>query len=364
VDNYATYYMARIEDSNAQIVAENGDGYPCLVTKPIGEGWLVYFINSAFYDYWTNPSDHEVLRTILANALGPVCHCWDLGHPTINSWFAMNIGNEERSIAVQMNQPVKVSSLDISVRIGVAEELTVIIRDLNGTTLGPVLASATVPVWPSDTNGFCKVPIKFTFQAQKRYDIAFNVSGGWDWGVHNMEFYNFDNPTLYDANGFDIGPFKVLDGRGPWSTPPVSYQNFVMPRIRACVGATTYDIYGAREDEPMELVARNLTEPWFDPDTETGILDSCTRYFWRVVPRTCCGNQPPGPVWRFRTEVAGDITHNGITNFYDYSWMSLMWDTPSCAEPFWCDGADINFSGDVDANDYNILANDWLLICP
>jgi hypothetical protein len=356
VDNDATYYMARIEDSNAQIVAENGDGYPSLVTKPIGEGWLIYFINNAHDGFWSNANDHEILKTILANALGPVCHCWDLGHPTLlpTSGFP---GSNDRAVAVDINRSITVSSLDIRIGMGSAKDLTVTIRDVSGITLGPILASATVPVWPSDM-GFVKVPIEFTFQAGKRYDIAFNVTGGWS--TDEMEWYDFDNSILNPANGFDVGPFKVLDGRGGFT----GYLNFLLPHIRACVGATTYDVYLGAGGEPMELIASNHPEPFIDPTPPGTILDSCREYFWQIVPRTCCGTQPPGPLWRFRTEVAGDITHNGITNFYDYSWMSLMWDTPSCAEPFWCDGADINFSGDVDANDYNILADDWLLICP
>jgi subtilisin family serine protease len=61
----ATYYMLRITDPAIDIVAENGDGYPALITK----GNLIWFINSPSQSYWTNNSDYNVLKTIIKNSL-------------------------------------------------------------------------------------------------------------------------------------------------------------------------------------------------------------------------------------------------------------------------------------------------------
>ena len=68
-DVSATYYMLRITDATATVVAENGDGYPALVTKNIGSGILIWFINSPAEDYWTWASDYTILKTIIRNAL-------------------------------------------------------------------------------------------------------------------------------------------------------------------------------------------------------------------------------------------------------------------------------------------------------
>jgi len=65
----ASYYMARITDSTAKTIVENGDGYPCLVTKAVDAGELIFFINSPNEDYWSGSGDLEILKTILKNAL-------------------------------------------------------------------------------------------------------------------------------------------------------------------------------------------------------------------------------------------------------------------------------------------------------
>jgi len=68
-DVSATYYMLRITDATATVIAENGDGYPALVTENIGSGVLIWFINSPAEDYWTWASDYSILKTIIRNAL-------------------------------------------------------------------------------------------------------------------------------------------------------------------------------------------------------------------------------------------------------------------------------------------------------
>jgi hypothetical protein len=69
VNNNATYYMARITDSMATVVAENGDGYPSLVYKLIGLGELIYFINVASQNHWADAGDYAILQQVLQNAL-------------------------------------------------------------------------------------------------------------------------------------------------------------------------------------------------------------------------------------------------------------------------------------------------------
>ena len=69
VDSAASCYMARITDPSVTIVARNGDGYPCLCTKTLGAGSMIYFINAPTDTFWSDPSDFNVLRTVLLNAL-------------------------------------------------------------------------------------------------------------------------------------------------------------------------------------------------------------------------------------------------------------------------------------------------------
>jgi uncharacterized repeat protein (TIGR01451 family) len=69
VNNDATYYMARVNDSSAVTVATNGDGFVCLTTKSIGDGVMVMFTSSAAEGFWQIPADSNVLRTVIANAL-------------------------------------------------------------------------------------------------------------------------------------------------------------------------------------------------------------------------------------------------------------------------------------------------------
>ncbi|HKQ62313.1 MAG TPA: choice-of-anchor D domain-containing protein [Candidatus Polarisedimenticolaceae bacterium] len=72
VNRTAAYYLLRINDPAAEVVAANGDGFAALVRKSIGAGRLVYFINTPRDANWTAPQDFPILRTVLANALTQV----------------------------------------------------------------------------------------------------------------------------------------------------------------------------------------------------------------------------------------------------------------------------------------------------
>ncbi|MFQ5636743.1 MAG: S8 family serine peptidase [bacterium] len=73
VDPAAAFYMLRIADPAAVIVAMNGDDFPALVTKPIGAGNLIYSISSVYDGYYTNGPDFDVLKTIIENSLNFGC---------------------------------------------------------------------------------------------------------------------------------------------------------------------------------------------------------------------------------------------------------------------------------------------------
>ena len=60
----------------------------------------------------------------------------------------------------------------------------------------------------------------------------------------------------------------------------------------------------------------------------------------------------------------GDLDENRVVNLVDFLQLVLNWLDTSCAAPNWCDGADINRSGVVDADDVGLFAQVWQEICP
>jgi len=71
----AAYYSLRSTDGAALVAAVNGDGYDHLLSKDIGEGNFDICINSAYFAYWTEPSDWDWGMQVVANMLtcdGPV----------------------------------------------------------------------------------------------------------------------------------------------------------------------------------------------------------------------------------------------------------------------------------------------------
>ena len=142
--------------------------------------------------------------------------------------------------------------------------------------------------------GFVDVPFAFIFVAVQRYDIGFNVSGGW--GVQDMEFYDFNNAALNPALGYSVGAFRVLDGASDGF-----YPNTVMPHVRASgdLGVlTTYSVLLGNSAGGLSLVASNLTQTSFDP----GTLGFGSNFFWQVVAANVVGSST-GALWQFTTAL-------------------------------------------------------------
>lgn len=294
----------------------------------------------------------------LIQSIGKGCDNMDLGHPTTTPSTGSGIG-DERSVAVDVSKPVTVTSLGVVVQMALSTDLTVTIREVTGTVRGSIVGSSTIAVTPGGP-AFYDVPITFTFEAGKRYDIGFNVPGSW--GTSKMEWYGFNNPSLNPALGYDVGPFKVLDG-GEWSGS--GYGNGLTPHIRACAVpdcSTKYDLYLDTEYPPTTLVAADLTVPTWNPMMDGEILDSCTHYYWQVASRNCC-DETTGPIWSFDTELVSDLHKDLVINFFDYAKFALAWLDDGCSAPNWCNGTDLNYSGEVDEADLDIFARQWLTVC-
>lgn len=72
----ASYYMIRNQDGAAQVAAQNGDGFDDLLSKPLGNGRLTWFINSPFDGYWADPSDYALLKQVVKNSLCTTTGSW------------------------------------------------------------------------------------------------------------------------------------------------------------------------------------------------------------------------------------------------------------------------------------------------
>jgi hypothetical protein len=95
VNSSASYYMIRINDDLAHVVATNGDGFPTLVEKPIGNGSLYYFTSSASDSYWGNAPDRAMLQTIIENAINLSANNWVRVQPNAGTISGGNRFNAE-----------------------------------------------------------------------------------------------------------------------------------------------------------------------------------------------------------------------------------------------------------------------------
>jgi hypothetical protein len=69
VDVGASFYQTRSTDGALQVAARNGDGYNMLGSKPFLAGNFDICINSAQDVYYSNPTDYNWLKQVVANML-------------------------------------------------------------------------------------------------------------------------------------------------------------------------------------------------------------------------------------------------------------------------------------------------------
>ena len=222
---------------------------------------------------------------------GTVSPCHSLA-PIGTSALYTNLVEQERSIAVDAIRSSHAETFEIFGTIGVASDLTVSIRAVEGTVRGRLLGQWTVPVAPGGP-GWFGVPVNFTFLPGQRYDIAFGISGGWQDGIHELELFNFNNSSLSGTGGFVAGDFHVLDGG---SFPSTGYSNILCPRIRVCSCATRYSVYTGLSPDVPDITCEDQAIP---ACLVSGLPPGHDVY-WRVVARTCC-SESTGPLWQFET---------------------------------------------------------------
>ncbi len=69
VNDAASFYCVRYNDPEMEVAAQNGDNWPCLLYKEMGDGTYLAFTNSVADGYWGNQTDYNLLRQIIANML-------------------------------------------------------------------------------------------------------------------------------------------------------------------------------------------------------------------------------------------------------------------------------------------------------
>jgi hypothetical protein len=61
--------------------------------------------------------------------------------------------------------------------------------------------------------------------------------------------------------------------------------------------------------------------------------------------------------------LPGDINKDCVVDSNDLLLLSDQWLTLWCSDPDWCDGCDLDRSGDVDIVDMNLLMENWQIDC-
>lgn len=161
---------------------------------------------------------------------------WDLAHPFASPATTNLLGAAARGVVVDVVEDTAVTALGIDAGFTDATTLSVEVRTVVGATAGEVVARGSVPVTGGGDVEFHDVPLTepFTFVANQRYDVRFQLPGGWGTGPNHLRYQAWDNARLLPDRAFAVGPFVVLDGLGGFSTYGYAYTN--LPHVRI-VGA-------------------------------------------------------------------------------------------------------------------------------
>jgi len=147
-------------------------------------------------------------------------------------------------------------------------------------------------------------------------------------------------------------PFNVSVNRG-FSAMTLQWNNGVAgPGVR-------YDIYLDTNNPPTQLYCSDISEV----TCEAINLTPCATYYWRVVAKKNCYGEVSGPIWSFQTGDLGDINLDNLVNLIDYSLLAARMYSGQCFDDAYCDGTDLNQSGNVDVLDLIKLSQSWLSSC-
>ncbi len=159
-------------------------------------------------------------------------------------------------------------------------------------------------------------------------------------------------------NGIDLAiadanrDYGLLSARG---TEP-NYQLSCLPAAGKGAGVYTwlesgiagFSLYPGREDV-------NVGD-WFIIDYNATAVGSCkVGYYDHDVSLFV-------PVYylEFTHVPTRDFNDDGIVNFVDFDLFASYWQAAGCADPGWCQGADIDNTGSVDGRDLGLFVDFWV----
>lgn len=168
---------------------------------------------------------------------------------------------------------------------------------------------------------------------------------------------------LLEDDNMDKGQ---LYGRGPYDYFGIGYSGSILEAAGIWAAVFSAEPYWEDEDKYVQgLDFESSDEPyvdigeWFIVDYNSfEVGDVNIAFYWQQV-------QPPfdyGLIYQIKFEhvPTRDFDSNYRVDFADFSILAWYWDDSNCAEPNWCEGADLDKSGWVDVNDLALFAEFWL----
>jgi hypothetical protein len=195
-------------------------------------------------------------------------------------------------------------------------------------------------------------------------------------GVNNTTYHVFEIGSGTDnisvsvttaVNGWGaITGFAFDSTASPGATIPVPNigQNNVYPMQLLSwtpdSNADTQKVYFGDNTNDLHLIetlagGANSCQPQPYP------MGTATEYFWRVD--TIIGGEPyTGTTWSFTTIAPASVNlhFDEFIDLLDLYHFSQQWLHDDCINNNWCQGADFNFSNQVDLFDYTFLAEYWM----
>jgi YVTN family beta-propeller protein len=120
--------------------------------------------------------------------------------------------------------------------------------------------------------------------------------------VNGADFFVIDVNDSSIVNTLDTGLAPAMlayhDERRLIAIPsPMGADGLTLIDLDEC--PERYDVYFGTENPPNQLMYKDLTEPYFEPNIP---LLHGTSYYWQVAAKNCCG-RTYGEVWSFTTET-------------------------------------------------------------
>ena len=250
----AGYYSIRVTDPDAEVVAINGENWPTFFRKST-DGDFIWYIDSVYSSYWSDPSDFALLKQIISNSVevsGGGDALWlsedpfegvvapDIGTQVISVTFDSSVvtqpGTYMAEIKIKTNDPVN-SKFVIPVTMNVNGpvdygRLEGIVQSLGYCDLNPVpMKNATVqvvdgPTLTTDAAGHYSVWLQ-----EGTYELVVTADGHLEGDAvvevvaQQTATQNFDLRVIEPCTSVDPTSFEVDVAQGYTLDVPLSLDN-------------------------------------------------------------------------------------------------------------------------------------------